>query len=113
VITDAIIRFLATILTKVVDLFPSAPIVASGNGLADGTVCCAILMITNISVLINSSSIRDNHGNTGVAALVNATPLPILIDFYWFGFIVGCTFAIAAAFFIVRILLLFWQQVKW
>ena len=112
-ITDAILRFLGTILEKIINLFPSAPVVAAGNGAASGTLCCATFLIGNITSLLNSSSLTDSPGNTGVAALVNATPIPILIDFYWFGFVVGCAFAIGAAFFIIRILLLCWQQIKW
>jgi len=114
-ITDAVITFLSTILTKIVGLLPASTVVATGNGAASGTLCCATLMIVSITALIDAAPIpiRDTHGNTGIAALVNATPFPLLIDFYWFGFVVGCLLAIAAAFFIVRILLLFWQQVKW
>lgn len=111
-ITDTIINLFASILGKIVDLLPDAPIVAIGNGAASGTACCAAFLIGAISYLLGG--VPGGGFSPGVTgSLANASPLPLVIDFYWLGFVAGCIMAIAVAFFIIKILLLIWQQVKW
>jgi hypothetical protein len=113
-ITDAILRLLGTILQKIVDLLPDAPIIATGNGASSGFACCATFMIAGITTILNTGG----AGGTalipgGFSGLANSTPLGVLIDLQWLGFIVGCLMAVITAFFIIKILLLFWAQVKW
>lgn len=113
-ITDSILRLLGTILQKIIDLLPDAPIIAVGNGASSGFACCAAFMITSITTLLNTGGPGGTSAIPGgFAGLANSTPLAVLIDLQWLGFVVGCLMAVIVAFFIIKILLLLWAQVKW
>jgi len=107
-ITNKVIQFFGQILTWFVSLIPDAPVATGGfaTGLAAGTTCCAQVIVGTVASILSTA----NGGS--VAGLANHTPIPVLVDTYWIGFAIGCLIAITMAFFVVKILLLFWSIIK-
>lgn len=105
-ITDAIISWFQQIISFIVNMIPSAPIISAGNGAASGTACCATFLIGSLFSIVGSVL------PGGTSTLTN-TPLAILIDWGTLGFAVGCAFAFIIAFFIIKMLIQFWMMVKW
>lgn len=115
-ITDTLIHVFQSILSFLINLLPNAPIVAVGNGAAGGTACCAAFLIASLTTVLGVS-ITTTGGvvpliTGGIAGVANS-PIALLIDWTIMGFAVGCALAFLMAFFIVRIFIIMWQQVKW
>jgi hypothetical protein len=113
-ITDAIIRLFSSVIDFIINLLPDAPIIATGNGAASGFACCAAFAISAVANVINTSTVTTvANGSFNVFSTVSNSPIWLLIDWQWLGFAVGCLVSMFVTFLIIRILLIFWQQVKW
>lgn len=108
-ITDAIIGWWQQILSFFVSLIPDAPIIAAGNGAASGSACCAQFLIGSLVLLFQTTI----TGAGPLIADIRNNPIVLVIDFSVLGFVVGCLLSFMAVFFILRILITLWQQVKW
>ena len=95
-IMDAILRFFGQIVGFIINLIPDAGSTTSAS-----------------TALSTMESILANANGGSITGLANKSPIPLFLDLTWLTFFLGSAFAIISAFFIVKIIVFVWQQVKW
>jgi hypothetical protein len=111
-ISDNILRWFSGLVTQMINVIPDAPTTVPGSfgsGLAGGTACCATVIIGTVIGLLQAAP----GAGGSVSGLMAHSPIFLVVDPYWVGFFFGCLFAVVAAFFILKAIILLWQQVKW
>ena len=110
-ITDAIIRFVSGIIEFVVNLLPTAPVIAVGNGAASGLSCCAAFLFSSLNDAA-ATTVVVGGATVSVIQDITNSPLAVLLDWSLLGFFIGCATTILLAFLAIRVLLTFWMAAK-
>ena len=110
-ITDAVLRFVASVINFIVNLLPDAPIIAVGNGAASGYACCVAFVTNSIGTTLATTTVVGGVIQQVIQNIGNS-PLAVLLDWQLLGFFAGCALAILTAFLVIKILMAFWMLAK-